>query len=610
MKKPERFFCPSLLILAWLLIAAQSSSQFSHFVTRKADKLYDGDQQLRFISFNTPNLHYIEDYLPFEGINPWRLPDEFEIRDALTSIKQLGGKVTRMYVLSVRREDDAPGIIRHVEAPGRFNEEAFKALDMVLKIANEVGIRVIIPFVDNWRWWGGPKEYAAFRGEPKEAFWTNPEIIADVKATIKFLVTRKNTCTGITYRDDKAILAWETGNELTPPFSWTREIAAYVKSLDTNHLLAEGTHVLTLSQEALDDPHLDILTSHHYGNPRASVDFIMKNSALARGKKPYIVGEYGIIPLQDIYAITDTIINQGITGGMIWSLRFHNRDGGFYSHYEYNNVESYRWPGFSSGDNYQERLVLNFLRDRAYRIDGTTPPRLPIPAAPVLLDFKDPSRISWQGSTGAPRYAVARREADSPQWETLASLDDSRFQYRALFNDESVLSGKQYFYRVQAVNESGASEWSNIVGPVTTHARVLVDEMEDFGQVYQKDGLLRLLKSEDLRKAKEDQSRLTGTEGSYIMYKLPAATSSVRVEWFKTGPDADVALLTSPDQREFSSLPAQQQMFVFSSNDYGFFEAVASVAATIPDSARCMKIILRGRAQIGKVEIAYPAPLN
>ena len=51
-----------------------------------------------------------------------------------------------------------------------------RALDKVLQIANEVGVRVIIPFVDNWWWWGGPKEYADFRGKKPEDFWTDPQL--------------------------------------------------------------------------------------------------------------------------------------------------------------------------------------------------------------------------------------------------------------------------------------------------------------------------------------------------------------------------------------------------------------------------------------------------
>ena len=81
-----------------------------------------------------------------------------------------------MYVLSVRKAGESKKIIRHVEAPGVFNEEAFRALDKVMQIANEVGVRVIIPLVDNWWWWGGPAEYAAFRDKKKEEFWTDSAI--------------------------------------------------------------------------------------------------------------------------------------------------------------------------------------------------------------------------------------------------------------------------------------------------------------------------------------------------------------------------------------------------------------------------------------------------
>ena len=152
-------------IALFLLMSAMSlPAQFQNFVTTKGDKLMEGNTELRFVSYNLPNLQYIEDNQEFTNPNPWRLANEFEIRDALLAIKQAGGRVTRMYVISVRKENEPLDIIRHVERPGTFNEEAFKAYDKVLQIANEVGVRVIIPFVDNWWWWGGPKEYAAFRG--------------------------------------------------------------------------------------------------------------------------------------------------------------------------------------------------------------------------------------------------------------------------------------------------------------------------------------------------------------------------------------------------------------------------------------------------------------
>lgn len=447
----------------------------------------------------------------------------------LTAVKQLGGKVARIYTFSVRKEGDTPDIVRHVEGPGQFNEDAFKTFDKVLQVANEVGIRLIIPFVDNWHWWGGPLEYAAFRGKKRDGFWTDRQLIDDFKKTIEFVVNRRNTCTGVTYKDDKAILAWETGNELAPPFSWTREIAAFVKSLDKNHLLLEGIIARELSEEALQDPNLDILSTHHYRDPSESLKYIVKNRQLSKGRKPYLIGEYGIVPTDYIRILTDTIINQGLVGGMIWSLRYRNRDGGFYHHYEYSNVESYRWPGFSSGDFYDERVVLEILREKAHQIDGVTTDRLPAPAAPTLLDIKDVGEISWQGSVGATSYVIERKIEPDTSWTIVGDgVDESRYQYRPLFVDQNAEIGKSYTYRVKAKNQSGVSAFSNIVGPILVKTRTIVDEMENFDKIFQKDGVLRLLTYQDLRRAKEDRSRLVGTDGSYIITKSPLRPTKSR----------------------------------------------------------------------------------
>ena len=42
------------------------------------------------------------------------------------------------------------------------------------------------------------------------------------------------------------------------------------------------------------------------------------------------------------------------------------------------------------------------------------------------------------------------------------AVDESRVQYRPFFNDESAVPGKSYTYRVEALNESGSSDWSNV----------------------------------------------------------------------------------------------------------------------------------------------------
>lgn len=593
-----------LLVLAFLTVSHFSLlSQFKNFVTAKGDKLMDGDMELRFISCNVPNLHYIEDNLPFSGTNPWRLPDEFEIRDALTAVKQMGGKVARVYVFSVKKEGDTSTIV-YVEGPAKFNEEAFRTFDKVLQIANEVGIRLIVPFVDNWLWWGGPREYAAFRGKKRNEFWTDRQLIDDFKKTIEFVIHRTNTCTGIPYKEDKAVLAWETGNELVAPFSWTKEIAAYIKSMDKDHLLLEGTLGREISEEALDDPNLDILSTHHYRDPKASIGFIVSNRQLTKGKKPYIVGEYGIVPTEDIRAMTDTVINQGVVGALIWSLRFRCREGGFYNHYEYNDVESYRWPGFPSGDSYDERVVLALLREKAHQIDGTITERIPVPTTPRLLDTKDVARISWQGSTGAESYIVERKAETDTNWAIAdAGIDESRYQYRPLFSDESAEVGKKYMYRVKAKNESGQSEYSNVIGPVEATSRIMVDEMESFNKVFQKDGSLRLLSSQDIRRAKEDRSRLAGEAGSYIVYKFPGKGIEVKVDYFVADSNKKIAISVSKDLNSFFNINPEKEVFIFGKNDYGFFDAVTLRTTKVPDDAKFVKIVLEEGVQISRIEL-------
>ncbi|KZV50147.1 hypothetical protein F511_30021 [Dorcoceras hygrometricum] len=62
------------------------------------------------------------------------------------------------------------------------------------------------------------------------------------------VLTRQNSITGISYRDDPTIMAWELMNEprCTTDESgriiqaWISEMASYLKSIDTNHLLEAG----------------------------------------------------------------------------------------------------------------------------------------------------------------------------------------------------------------------------------------------------------------------------------------------------------------------------------------------------------------------------------
>src|SRR4051794_19411632 len=109
-----------------------------HFITRKDDKLFNGQEEFRFVSINIPNLHINEDPLPnWHRIDPW------EVEDALKTIHLMGGQVTRTYTFSIK------GGIRpgesgkaHIYGPGQFDEDLFQDLDKVIELANKHNVRL------------------------------------------------------------------------------------------------------------------------------------------------------------------------------------------------------------------------------------------------------------------------------------------------------------------------------------------------------------------------------------------------------------------------------------------------------------------------------------
>src|SRR4030042_5720855 len=84
--------CVTLLTMCLTCVAQGAGKQgFENFVRRDGDVLKDGDREFRFLSFNIPNLHYVEDDMRFDRSMQFRLPAAFEIDDAPGTIEQMGG---------------------------------------------------------------------------------------------------------------------------------------------------------------------------------------------------------------------------------------------------------------------------------------------------------------------------------------------------------------------------------------------------------------------------------------------------------------------------------------------------------------------------------------
>lgn len=597
----------SIFVIAAVWLAASSlvaRSEFREFVTAKAGQLFEGEQPFRFLSFNIPNLTYTEDDMRFTQLNPFRLPTTYEINDALATIQQMGGRVARTYVLSVAKTNDLPGMPRHLLAPAKLNEEAMVVLDEVLASANRHQVRLIIPFVDFASWWGGITELAAWRGKTKDEFFTDPQVKEDYKQLVAMIVNRVNTKTGVRYKDDKAVLAWELGNELKAPVAWVREMAPLVKELAPHQLVAESYFT------ANDNPGVDIVQDHLYqGDPEKMIAQIHESVKRAAGKKVYLVGEFGFVSTEAMRAIMDTIIaEQAVAGGLIWSLRFHNQDGGYYWHHEPwggDFFKAYHWPGGPAGAAYDEPRFMRLVRAKAFEIQRKPVPPLEIPAAPELCSVTDGGIANWRGSVGAASYELQRADKSDGPWQPVAwQLTDDATQYRPLAADEFTRAGQAYFYRLVAQNEAGMSDPSRAFGPVKMRCRTLVDEFQNTFLIYRKDGKMEL-KSNDARNYKEDCHRLWGAPGAWVAYQITGKIKAARVFAFDEKGEAGLNFYAGVNGAKGNQLPARSEVFFAGKELYNYRAPRRYTLDTLPNDVSGLSIAFEKETQISRIEIEY-----
>ena len=150
--------------------------------------------------------------------------------------------------------------------PGVYHEPSFNGLDWVLHQASKRGVKLILVLTDYWEHNGGVSQYQDWaaernRGAPslffgpaqttsstasKSSFFSDPACKRMYKDNAKALIERVNTYTGVRYKNDPTIFAWELINEPRCRGcgdvlqNWIEEMAKYVKSLDSNHLLSTG----------------------------------------------------------------------------------------------------------------------------------------------------------------------------------------------------------------------------------------------------------------------------------------------------------------------------------------------------------------------------------
>jgi mannan endo-1,4-beta-mannosidase len=251
-------------------------------------------------------------------------------------------------------------------------------LDYEVWKAKQDGLRLVIPFTNNWSDFGGMDQYVRWAGlTHHDDFYTSPLIRGWYEAYISHLLNHVNPLTGLALKDDPTIMAWELANEprcvgsgLYPASascttstltSWASDVAKYVKGVDHHHLLGVGDEGFwdtqpssadsTVNGSSGDDtlaltaiPQIDYMSYHLYpdswGKDSAwGAQWIAAHNIAARVLgKPAVLGEFGSADKTTRNTVyqqwADAFTLTGGAGLESWMLADKQDDGTLYPDYD------------------------------------------------------------------------------------------------------------------------------------------------------------------------------------------------------------------------------------------------------------------------------------
>jgi mannan endo-1,4-beta-mannosidase len=265
----------------------------------------------------------------------------------MKNIASSGMKVLRVWGFNdVTSDTDQVYYQSFINGEAKINTGAngLERLDYVVKSAEEHGVKLIINFVNNWTDYGGMAAYFEYAGIKSNAEWyTSEKAQAQYQAYIKAVVSR--------YSSSPAIFAWELANEprcngcdLKVMADWVATSAAYVKSLDSKHMVTtgeegfglegDGSYPYTFSEggdfnATCADPNIDFCVYHLYpeswGTDASAENWAnewIENHAKvceALGK-PCVLEEFGFSNTCSVELAWETtaLATKGTGGDMFW----------------------------------------------------------------------------------------------------------------------------------------------------------------------------------------------------------------------------------------------------------------------------------------------------
>ena len=380
-KKAASFLFSTLLVFAMLGLPFSASPASAEVSTQ-------GNQ---FVKQDGPVLRLNGAIFRFAGANNYYLmyKSKAMVDDVLETAAASGFRVMRLWgSLDIGNEDGSNSIQGKADgvyfqywngsAPA-YNDgpDGLQHLDYVVYKAGQLGLKLVIPFVNNWNAFGGMDQYVRWRGgQYHDQFYSDPLIRQWYKDWIQHLLTHTNVYTGIQYKDDPTIMIWELANEprclsagvyprsdacsTQTLVQWADDVSHFIKQIDGRHLISVGDEgfyciagatdwtencgegVDTLAFTRLEK--IDVMSFHLYpdswGKTAAwGTQWIQRHFADAQKlHKPAMLGEYGLLDKSvrnPVYKQwTDAVFNSGGAGALYWILSGKQDDGTLYADYD------------------------------------------------------------------------------------------------------------------------------------------------------------------------------------------------------------------------------------------------------------------------------------
>jgi mannan endo-1,4-beta-mannosidase len=605
----------------------------SPFVTRSGDLLLLNGKPFRF---SGTNIYWGGlDNNARTGLN---YPTPFRVDSSLQTMADMGETVVRCQTCGI-----STGNPLSVEPYlGGFSQTALRHIDYFIAQAQRYRLKVVIPFTDsygyylgtycdytNWLHLSPPSGCPSARAA--SAFYDDRKAVAAFEKYISVLLNHVNYYTGVPNKDNPAILAWETGNELqfgaggpAELSRWTARISAFIRSQDKKHLIMDGSFYPDSGNLKL--PDVDIIDRHYY--PLSARSLSQDAYRAAAAGKPMVAGEYAWNDASQLKTFLIEIRQTpSIAGDMYWDLQPQNDFFGYVEHYDGYQLH---YPGDNSdvkdaaGDpplaTSSDVPEVTLLRLHAYAMSGRAIPAYPVPPPPVMTNVEHVASstagagnlLEWRGSPGAAAYVVQRatKSASGP-WTTVARVNAGRLQLPYLDGRDG--TGPRPWYRVTAVNAAGAGGPAS--APFQVTGQTLDDNLNSFA-VSEAHAPGAGIDRSNARQFGGDPSRAAFPPGSETTaaWRVPGEIDAVEViAYYGSINDMHFTFQVSDNDRTWQGLPASTiQAIQIGRSKRGdriaFIYTLDNVQRILPGADHVRIVRHDGgtqAAEIGEVRITY-----